>query len=170
MAEKDSGKWTRDLFKLQTESSDTFGLKYNKNGVLVFSQKGLDSVQRDILEGMIDERLDRGVYSLKKQIEKKKEWNVKAGDKGFTYIPESTSNGGLFFTSYVEERDFFNYLQDVLELVDFYYDAEGARDYIKNGFDKNVSPEDVAHSLREGLHEPTRVNPPSDKGFMIWGK
>lgn len=168
MASSDSSKWTHELMDLQTQASETFGLRYNNKGVLVFSQRGLNKVQKEILEGLIDDRLEKGVYSLKVEKEKAAEWKKRAED-GYTYIDSTSGNKPLIFYSYQDERDFFRYLNKTLEMVDFFYDPEMSRDYIYNGYTNNVSPEDVAKSLREGLHEPKRVTPPKGGGkYRIW--
>lgn len=160
MAKAPSNKWTKAMMDLQTESKDSFGVTMSNNGVIQFSSKGLNSVQKDVLESMVDERLEKGSYSLKRENEKRKAFAERAGEEGVDTVKGGAGNSDLIFNSYEEERNFFEYLQETLELVDFFYDPEGSRDFIYNAYEEHLTPSEVATALRHGLHEPERVEPP----------
>lgn len=171
MAEAGENRYTRSFKKLQESNAEMFGLTYNRKGMVTFSAKGLDRTEQSILEDMIDERLEKGVFSLKKENEKKREWQTRANKSGFGYtnIPESQFNSELFFTSYEDERDFFNFLQDVMDLVDFYYDPEGSRDMIYNAYHENLSITETARILKNSFTQPEYVTPPKGGGkFKKW--
>lgn len=160
MAKKEANLWTHDMMNLQTTSPSSFGLMRNKDGITLFSAKGLDTVQRDVLEAMVDERLNKGSYSLKRENIKRESFKKRAGEDGYVKIVDSGQNGELVFHSYEDERDFFNFLNDTMELIDFFYDPEGSRDLIYNAYNEKLSVSDTAKMLKAGLHEPERVTPP----------
>lgn len=164
MSKVEEKRWTREFKKILDSEPDSFAIRFNNQGIPQFSSAGLNDIQRDILEVMVDERLKKGVFSLKKENERKRNFIKRASEKGYVEIKESENNVSLIFFDYYDERDFFDFLNDVMDLVDFFYDPEGSRDYIHDAYRKNKSPEEVAKDLKNGLHEPIRVKPPTGKG------
>lgn len=141
-------------FKELQEMGEGFG-RTVKGGVVQYSAKGLNSIQKRTLESVILNDYDYYKVSIYKAKERNWSGDPIKGKKG--------SNRELSFDSYESEKEFTDRLRSILKKVDFYYDPKNARDFIYDNKDK-MSDEQIIEALLYDDHVQIKEN--VDKGGM----
>lgn len=134
-------------FRELQEMGSGFG-RTVKNGVVQYSERGLNSIQKNVLKGIIEQ--NKGYFKVSKFQSAERRWSDDKPIKG------NDRNKALSFSTYEDEKAFTDRLRRILRKVDFYYDPRNARDFIYEN--PEMSDEEIIEHFLNDDHVKIKVD------------
>lgn len=142
MSKEASVYQSREYRKIMQRDGDSFGMNF-KNGELRFSSAGMTDVQKELLKRELI-KLEKNQYLNPEK--------YKRAEENFNKRERKEGDFNNRFSTYKDEKDFYDWVNDLMDEIDFYYRGKGSLPFIYEQYQNDKSIDDVIKMLKEEKH------------------